>query len=116
MWSIQQTDPTVKVRILVPSASELGDTIINKSDKNNRIEIRCFLNSSLQTILTSLTMDKKLCLVVELKDDTKDNSYDAVGFATYSNSESIVWTYASIFETLWIQSELYSTDNQQAAV
>ena len=30
--------------------------------------------------------------------------------ATYSNNESFVWTHTSIFETLWIKSELYSTN------
>ena len=45
-------------------------------------------------------------LEVEVKDDTKDNSYDAVGLATYSNSESTVWTHASIFETLLRQTQI----------
>jgi hypothetical protein len=61
--------------------------------------------------LPSLTVDRKLCLVVELKDDTKDNSYKEVGLATYSNTESLVWTHASIFETLWIKSELYKINS-----
>jgi two-component system, OmpR family, sensor histidine kinase VicK len=47
-------------------------------------------------------------LTAEVKDDEKDNEYDSViealGLATYSNSESTVLSYASIFETLWIQS------------
>ena len=30
-----------------------------------------------------------------------------MGFATYSNSESTVLSYISIFEALWIQTELY---------
>ena len=35
---------------------------------------------------------------VEMKDDRKDNSYEAIWSAIYSNSESIIWTHASIFE------------------
>ena len=31
---------------------------------------------------SSLIVDRKLCCVVELKDDTKGNSYNTVGFAT----------------------------------
>ncbi|MGH9912330.1 MAG: sensor histidine kinase, partial [Nitrososphaeraceae archaeon] len=38
---------------------------------------------------------------------TKDRTVDAIGFSTYSNSKSTVLSYASIFETLWRQSELY---------
>lgn len=114
MWLLQETDPTVKVKILIPTAFTLENTLKNEFDENRRIEIRDFsrnsrLDSSLQTILTSLTADRKLRFVVELRDDTKANSYKEVGLATYSNSESFVWTHASIFETLWIKSELYST-------
>jgi hypothetical protein len=48
---------------------------------------------------------------VEVKDNDDDyEEYDSamevLGLATYSNSESTVLSYASIFETLWIQAEL----------
>jgi hypothetical protein len=103
---LQETDPTVKVRILLPVDSAMENTTKDKFYEDRRIEIRYFLKSTPQTLLTTLTTDKKLCLVIELKDDTKDNSFEAVRSATYSNSESIVWTHASIFETLWMQAEL----------
>jgi len=44
--------------------------------------------------------------VVELKDDTKDDTKEAIGLATYSNSKSTVFSYVSIFDTLWKQIEL----------
>jgi len=47
------------------------------------------------------------CMIVELRDDTKDSSYYAAGLATYSNSKSIIPSYASIFESLWKQNEVY---------
>jgi hypothetical protein len=53
-------------------------------------------------------------LTVEVRDvDDEDyNEYDSaievLGLATYSNSESTVSSYASIFDTLWIQAELRS--------
>lgn len=52
-------------------------------------------------------IDKKEAMIWELKDDTKDNSHDAVGVAIYSNSRSIVLSYLAIFENLWKQSGLY---------
>jgi signal transduction histidine kinase len=52
-------------------------------------------------------VDKKYSLAVELNDDTKERTVNAIGISTYSNSESTVLSYASIFETLWRQSELY---------
>src|SRR5207302_1750136 len=75
------------------------------ADEIQRIDFRT-LKESLQTRLTTLIVDRKLSLEVEVKDDTKDNSSEAVGLATYSNSESTVWTHTSIFETLWMQAEI----------
>jgi two-component system, OmpR family, sensor histidine kinase VicK len=46
-------------------------------------------------------------LSAELKSDSKDTSLEAIGLATYSNSKATVLSYASIFESLWNQTELY---------
>jgi hypothetical protein len=42
-----------------------------------------------------------------MKDSMATTFDEAIGLATYSNSESTVSSYLSIFETLWVQSELY---------
>jgi len=56
------------------------------------------------TKVTTLVADNALSLTVELKDDLRENSEDEViGLATYSNSDSIVLTYLSIFENMWMQ-------------
>jgi len=77
-----------------------------KLQKSNKIEIR-FIERQQQTTISILIVDRKYSLAVELKDDTKDTTYEAIGLATYSNSKSTVLSYASIFETLWMQTELY---------
>ena len=41
---------------------------------------------------------------------TGDDLFDSLGLATYSNSESTVSSYATIFDTLWLRSSI-STDN-----
>jgi hypothetical protein len=41
----------------------------------------------LQARLTTLIVDRKFSLEVEVKDDTKDNLHETIGIATYSNSE-----------------------------
>ncbi|MGC2425492.1 MAG: ATP-binding protein, partial [Nitrososphaeraceae archaeon] len=51
--------------------------------------------------------DRKESLIIETKDDLKDNSYDAAGLAAYSNSKPIALAYASIFDSLWKQTELH---------
>ena len=66
-----------------------------------------YIQPHLQTKVTILIVDKKYSLAIELKDDTKETSNEAIGLATYSNSLSTVLSYASIFESLWTQTELY---------
>ena len=84
----------------------------------------------LQSKVSLLIVDKKYSLAVEIKEDEEDgkqqrikgkgegkpydnNNYDfkpqpiRMGLATYSNSKSTVLSYASIFETLWKQVDLY---------
>jgi two-component system sensor histidine kinase VicK len=102
----------IKVRILVP----MGD---NDDDNNNDalskriqqmkdagIDIRT-IKQTFQNKLTTLIVDQSLCLTVELKDDSRKTSDEAIGLATYSNSEATVFSYVSIFENLWIQTELH---------
>ena len=55
---------------------------------------------------TVLIVDKRISLVMELKDDSKDNFSDAVGLSTYSNSKAGVLSYIAMFENLWSQTDL----------
>jgi len=95
----------VRTRILTHITKEMEEIVDNLIAVNN-VDVRNLQHSS-QTRLTTLVVDAKYSLEIEVKDDTKDNSYDAAGSAIYSNSESTVWTHASIFETLWTQAEPY---------
>lgn len=106
---LQETNSTVTVRILMPTALQLEKIIKDKFD-DQRIKVQYFLDSSLQANLSKLVVDKKFSLVVEIKDDTKDNPYETIGMATYSNEESIVLIQDSMFEMLGIQTELYQTN------
>jgi signal transduction histidine kinase len=78
----------------------------NRQQQNSKkIQIK-FIESQLQTTVSILIVDRKYSLTAELKDDTKDTSIEAIGLATYSNSKSTVLSYISMFETLWLQTEL----------
>lgn len=70
-----------------------------------QIDIRRIARS-LQTRISIVLVDRRECVIVELKDDAEDNSYNAAGLTTYSDSKSIVSSYISIFETFWKQTEL----------
>src|ERR687892_98319 len=93
-----------RVRILVPVEDKITD-IIQRLERFDGIQIRN-IEPIMQTRMTILVVDRTYSLVVELKDDSKDNLREAIGLATYSNSKSTVLSYVSIFDTLWKQSEL----------
>jgi two-component system, OmpR family, sensor histidine kinase VicK len=94
----------VKVRILTPK----DDLIEEKGQQlmQQQIDIR-YIEPSLQTKVSIIVDDDNSSLSVELKDDTKRTSYEAIGLATYSNSKPTVLSYISIFESLWKQADLY---------
>jgi two-component system, OmpR family, sensor histidine kinase VicK len=58
------------------------------------------------TTVTILVIDRKESLAIEKTDDSKPDFREAVGLATFSNSEPTVISYVSIFEALWRQAEL----------
>ncbi|HEU4444197.1 MAG TPA: hypothetical protein VFR94_05950 [Nitrososphaeraceae archaeon] len=103
MLTVRVDEGNLKVRILVNRDNEIQRSIDRLIEKFPQITIRN-LEKSIQTKVNTIVVDNELSLVVELKDDSLQNSIEATGFATYSNSESTVLSYASIFEALWIQS------------
>jgi signal transduction histidine kinase len=95
-----------RVRVLIPADADITSTTIKEAKSTYpHIDIRTIVKS-LQTKISIVLVDKKECVIVELKEDTEDNSYNATGLTTYSNSKSIVSSYISIFESFWKQSEL----------
>ena len=53
------------------------------------------------TTVTIIIVDKREILTIEKIDEAKDNFLEAIGTATYSNSKPTVYSYVSIFESLW---------------
>ena len=97
----------IKVRILIPSDDIQIVEILNEVTLAfPMLDIRS-LDKSLRTSIGVLIVDRKKSLIIESRDDTADNYYAAVGLTTYSNSRRIALSYASIFDSLWKQGELY---------
>jgi signal transduction histidine kinase len=106
----------VKVRIVIPSNEEELKEMLNYVNEvglvvtpvlpSSQLEIRS-IDKSLQTHIGIIVVDRKQSLIVESKDDIKENYYEAAGLAAYSNSRQIALSYASIFESLWKQTEMY---------
>jgi two-component system sensor histidine kinase VicK len=113
----------VKVRILMPLLDILAEhTVRNlreekeqqqpqKDNPKSNIEIR-YIEQISEAKATILIVDKKISLVMEIRDDTKTTFYEAIGLSTYSNSKAGVLSYVSIFENLWTQTELYQQVRQ----
>jgi signal transduction histidine kinase len=100
----------VKTRILTPKSklSEESANILKEQEPS--VDIR-YIEPGLQTQVTIVVVDRKSSLVVELKDDTKKSSYEAMGLGIYTNRKGSVLSYVSIFESLWKQTELYEHVN-----
>ena len=98
-------DRHVNVRIMAPfdlsPIAALADLI---KDEIKEIGIRFIETVSGRA--TVLIVDKRISLVMELKDDSKENFSDAVGLSTYSNSKAGVLSYIAMFENLWSQTDL----------
>ena len=90
----------VKITILTPedelileSARKLMMLEQESRQPHDDIGIK-YIQPHLQTKVSILIVDKKYSLGIDLKDDTKQTSIEAIGLATYSNSQSTVSCYA----------------------
>jgi two-component system, OmpR family, sensor histidine kinase VicK len=98
----------LKIRILMPihkSTEQIVQHLKQQSHQNN-IDVR-FIEQSSGNKATFLVVDRKVSLIMELKDDTKETFDKAIGLSIYSKSKSGVLSFVAIFENLWIQTELY---------
>jgi len=95
------------------STEQLVDSLTEKDHhpshayRDNNIDVRHIEQAILDTHATILVVDKKVSLVMEIRDDSKTTFDEAIGLSTYSNSKAGVLSYVSIFENLWLQTELY---------
>jgi signal transduction histidine kinase len=123
----------VKIRILAPISPLVEETIEKDSkrmpeqqqqqqqqtDPDQQLlqptELR-YIDPDMQTKVTILVVDKKFSLTIEFKEDTDQPLYENMRLATYSNSRYTVLSYASIFDSLWKQSELYDKLKIQAKI
>lgn len=97
----------VKVRILIPADQNEVTQVINEVNLVfPQLDIES-VDQSLESTVGLLIVDRRESLIIETKDDSKDNSYEAAGLAAYSNSKPIALAYASIFDSLWKQTELH---------
>jgi signal transduction histidine kinase len=100
----------LKINILLPVESSikgsLSFSLLHKNIINNNIVFQD-IAPSVNIKIKSLVVDRKESLIMELKHIREEKLTASIGFSIYSNSESIVLSYASIFEVLYNQSILF---------
>lgn len=105
----------VKVRILVPVDSAINKVVHEL--RNQGIVIRDYKNPLQVTAVTTLVVDQAYSLTVELQNSKEEeeevSQEDVIELATYSNSQYTALSYVSIFETHWMQNEIYERTKQR---
>jgi two-component system sensor histidine kinase VicK len=101
----------VKIRMILPPTDKLDGLEEQIKSTVPKIDIRT-ISTSLETKISILLVDNRQCLILELKDDKQNSSYDAVGLSTYSISPTIISSYLAVFESFWRQAELFEKMKQ----
>lgn len=100
-----------KIRILSPLIDIVKEILILEYSKERDTRIGNIIIREIpkqQEIRSTILMvDKKQVLAIEVKDDTKESFEEAIGPVMYSSSHPTLISYMSIFETLWIQTEMF---------
>ncbi len=94
----------IKVKILIPSKTDLQDKINQVTSKYPKIEFR-ILQISNGPIVGVTIIDRQRVLIYEVKDDTKSSYLDSVGMTINIEGKSTAMSYATIFNSLWKQTE-----------
>jgi two-component system sensor histidine kinase VicK len=105
LGEVRRANNNLNIRILTPADDKIRNEISPQLKERFGIDVR-FIAESLESRISLLVVDRKSSLAIELKDDTKDSSEEAIGLGIYSNHRSTVLSYVTVFETLWKELEL----------
>lgn len=128
--SVAQIHENLDIRILI--AEEINDmmqkqiveifnryddiTSITEDDDDLKLQFQFqnidnfhlkLLNSKLHTEIGFLIIDREKSLLIESNNISSDSAFRSIGLSSFSNSKRISNSYASIFDAIWNQSELY---------
>jgi hypothetical protein len=96
----------VRIRVLTPVDIQIMQIVEDLKKALSGLDIRSLKeNTESSNMVVIVLADRKESIIVETKDDTKDNMYDAAGISIYSNSKTIVSSYHALFEIIWNQSQ-----------
>ena len=95
----------VQIKILTPMDDQIKKLSTIYNSKFHQIEMNS-ITEPLEINSTIVVSDNKFSLVMETRDDHTYDFKEAFGLAVYSNNVSSVWTHTTIFENLWMRSNL----------
>ena len=101
----EYSEDNFTLRILTPVDNQIVQTVNELKTALSQLDIRTINENTESNRVIIVLADRKESLIVEIRDNTKDNMYEAAGSSIYSNSKPIVLSYIAIFETLWKQSQ-----------
>jgi two-component system, OmpR family, sensor histidine kinase VicK len=96
----------IKVKILFPMKMSLEHKINKLKAKYPKIDFG-ILHNSLESSIGLTIIDKQRVLITEVKDDVKSKYTDAIGATICIEGKSTAISYATIFNGLWKQTEIY---------
>ncbi len=112
-----EQNENLRISILTPIDSSVRESLSLKLLKNYSHNIRIQdIAPSISIKIKSLVVDRKESLIMELRHLKEERATALIGFSLYSNSESTVLSYASIFEVLYNQSILFEQLKQEDSV
>jgi hypothetical protein len=107
VWKASQRGVAVKMLIQGTEEDNKLKEIVNRVIRQRNLPVNLqYISKPLETKISTLVIDQAVSLAIEVKDDERLNFEESTGIAIYSNSESKISSSLTIFETLWIQSEI----------
>jgi two-component system, OmpR family, sensor histidine kinase VicK len=101
----EYSEDNFTLRILTPVDNQIVPIVKELKTALPQLDIRAINENTESNRVIIVLADRKESLIIEIKDNTKDNMYEAAGPSIYSNNQPIVLSYIAIFETLWKQSQ-----------
>ncbi len=95
-----------KVKLLVPEDEAITPLLDGVKKSLPAVELRT-INKSLKTKISILVIDRSKTMVFETKDDSREDLYESLGITAFTESKSLGESFATIFDGIWKQTELY---------
>ena len=99
-------EKNVTVRILTHTNDSI-ERILQDLSKHENFEVIRNRTDIAEVNTTTMVVDRKNSLAIEIMDDSSEQFNNSIGYATYSTSKPTVSSYITVFERLWLQTELY---------